>query len=163
LLLAAPSIPGGSKLWARAPTANLALPPQRSRHNERPPPRHRPEADPAVFRTGRKDNNAAETSCKPSVLRFPRTRTNPTSRLRRGVSGRTSIFSAGMCPAPRDRVGTIEAPSPTATTLFIASTLSNSINGRAGGPASASQSVIIRRSADFSLPRIRGTAREMPE
>jgi hypothetical protein len=107
-------------------------------------------------RLGRKDNNAAETNSIPSVLRFPRSRTNPTRRLARGVSGRTSIFAAGMCPAPKDRLGTIEAPSPTATTLFIASTLSNSINGLGGGPASASQSVIVRRRADFSLPRISG-------
>jgi hypothetical protein len=100
----------------------------------------------------RKDNNAAKTSSIPSLLRFPRSRINPTRRLARGLSGRTSIFAAGMCPAPKDRLGTVEAPSSTATTLFIASTLSNSINGLGGGPASASQSLSC--SADPSLPRI---------
>src|SRR5262249_42639650 len=103
-----------------------------------------------------KANTAAETSSMPSVLRFPRKRTNPTRRLTRGLSGRTSILAATTCPAPKDRRGTIDAPSPTATTLFIASTLSNSINGLGGGPASASQSVIVRRSAESSFPRISG-------
>src|SRR5262249_1307441 len=104
----------------------------------------------------RKPNNAAETSSIPSVPRFPRKRTNPTRRLARGLSGRTSLFAAAACPAPKYRRGTTDAPSPTATTLFIASTLSNSINGLGGGPASASQSVIVRRSAEFSLPRTSG-------
>src|SRR5262249_46203042 len=50
----------------------------------------------------RKPNNAAETSSMPSVPRFPRKRTNPTRRLARGLSGRTSIFAAATCPAPKD-------------------------------------------------------------
>jgi hypothetical protein len=58
----------------------------------------------------------------------------PDQWLARGVSGRTSMFVTGMCPAPKEALGTIEAPSPTATILFIASTLSNSINGLGGGP-----------------------------
>ena len=40
----------------------------------------------------------------PSVPRFPRNRTNPTRRLARGLSGRTSIFAAETCPAPNDKL-----------------------------------------------------------
>jgi hypothetical protein len=104
----------------------------------------------------RNANRASDTSSMPSVPRFPRNRTNPTRRLARGLIGRTSVFAIVPCPAPKDRLGTIDAPSPTATTLFIASTLSNSISGRGGGPASANQFVIVRRNAEFSLPRISG-------
>jgi hypothetical protein len=86
----------------------------------------------------------------PSVPRFPRNRTNPTRRLALGLRRRISVFAAATCLAPKVRLGTIEAPSPIATTFFIASTLSNSIKGLGGGPASASQSVIVRRSADCS-------------
>src|SRR5262249_53858018 len=112
--------------------------------------------DLAGERWPRKPNKAAETRSIPSVPCFPRKRTNPTRRLARGLSGRTSIFPASPCPAPKDPLGTIDPPSPTATTLFIASTLSNSTNGLGGGPASASHSVIVRRSAEFSLPRTSG-------
>jgi hypothetical protein len=105
----------------------------------------RPRLVTADMRWGRKDNNAVEMRSMPSVLRFPRSRTNPTRRLARGMSGRTSIFAAEMCPAPKDRLGTIEAPSPTATTLFIASTLSNSINGLGGGTSSATAALFCLR------------------
>src|SRR5476649_1172602 len=74
----------------------------------------------------------------------------------RGLIGTTWIFAVAACPAPKDRPGTIEAPSLTATRLLIVSTLSNSITGFGGGPARASQSIIVRRSAAFSWPRING-------
>src|ERR1700692_1560311 len=77
-------------------------------------------------------------------------------RLAAGLMGATRIFSAVTCPDSRQLLGTIEAPSPMATRLFIVSTLSNSMTGFGGGPASASHSVTVRRSADSSLPRIRG-------
>jgi hypothetical protein len=101
-------------------------------------------------------NIAAQTSFMPSVLRFPRSLTNPTCRLARGLSGATIVFLTGKWPAPKLSLGTTETPSPTATRLLIASTLSNSMTGLGGGPAGASQSVTARRSAEFSLPRIRG-------
>jgi len=71
--------------------------------------------DLADERWPRKANNVAKTSSMPSVSRFPRERTNPIRRLARGLSGRTSIFAATTCPAPKDRLGTIDAPSPTAS------------------------------------------------
>src|SRR5215467_14894343 len=92
----------------------------------------------------------------PSVLRLPRSRTSPTSLPTDGLSGRITIPAIPTCPRPKHILGTTEHPSPTATTLLIASTWSNSINGFGGGPASASHSPTVRRSADSSLTRIKG-------
>jgi len=70
--------------------------------------------------------------------------------------GRTVVFVMAMCPLPSDRAGTIELPSPTATTLFMASILSNSITGVGKFPANASHCVTLRRKADCGLPNMRG-------
>jgi len=101
-------------------------------------------------------NRAAHARSMPSVLRFPRNRMTPTCRPTDGLSGRTSVRAVATCPPPKHILGTTEQPSPTATTLFIGSTLSNSINGFGGGPACASHSPTVRRSADPSLTRISG-------
>jgi len=104
----------------------------------------------------RKFNMATVTHLRPPLSAFPRIFTNPTCRAARGRSGTTNVSLARTCPAPRERRGTIEAPSPTATTLLIASTLSSSITGLGTGPASESHFAIAPRNAEFSLPRIRG-------
>src|SRR5262249_9908883 len=92
----------------------------------------------------------------PSVLRFPRNRMSPPCRPTDGLSGRTSVRAVATCPPPKHILGTTEQPSPTATTPFIGSTLSNSINGFGGDPACASHSPTMRRSADPPLTRING-------
>ena len=66
------------------------------------------------------------------------------------------MLSVGTCPEPSANPGTIEVPSPTATMLFIASTLSNSMIGFGAGPAFCSHSVMVRLSAACSVPRISG-------
>jgi hypothetical protein len=104
----------------------------------------------------RKLSKAAEASETASVLRFPRSFTSAICRARRGLMGRTVVFVMAMCPLPSDKAGTMELPSPTATTLFMASTLSNSITGLGTFPANASHSITVRHKADCGLPNIRG-------
>ena len=97
------------------------------------------------------------TSCMPSLARFSLSLTRPMRRLARGLSDATIVFFVAACPRPSDKLGTIDAPSPTATRLLIASTLSNSMTGFGGRPPRASQSFTVRRSAECSLPRISGS------
>src|ERR1700730_9617653 len=101
----------------------------------------------------RRLSSAAEATETASVLRFPRSFTSAICRLSRGLIARTIALVTATCPPPRDKPGRMELPSPTATTLFIASTLSNSITALGTLPASASHSVTIRRNADCRLPR----------
>src|SRR5262249_60682263 len=101
-------------------------------------------------------NRAAHARSMPSVLRFPRSGTSPTCRPTEGLSGRTSVRAVATCPSPKHILGTTEQPSPTATTLFIGSTLSNSINGFGGGPARARHPPPLRRSADPPVGRGNG-------
>src|SRR5262245_40245432 len=110
----------------------------------------------AVYRRCRSFNRAAHTRLMPSVLRFPCNRMSPTCRRRGGLSGRTSVRAIAMGPPLKHILGTTEQPSPTATTLFIGSMLSNSINGFGGDPAGASHSPTVRRSGVPSLRRISG-------
>src|SRR5262245_16100852 len=67
-------------------------------------------------------NRVAQTRSMPSVLRLPRSRTSPTSRPTDGLSGRVTMPAIPTCPRPKHILGTTEQPSPTATTLLIAST-----------------------------------------
>src|SRR5262249_36722393 len=130
----------GSGMTPPAPRDRLAAGDSRTDPKRRRKMRARHPVPLAHARVGQRRcsvNRAAHARSMPSVLRFPRSRTSPTCRPTDGLSGRTSVRAVATCPSPKHILGTTEQPSPTATTLFIGSTLSNSINGFGGGPAGA--------------------------